>query len=484
MRLSSTLALLLLLYASLAAGAARYEPTWDSLRQHQDPEWFRDAKFGIYFHWGVYSVPAFKTEWYPHYMYIEGHEINKHHVEKYGHPGKFGYKDFIKDFKAEHFDPDAWAELFKKAGARFAGPVTEHADGFAMWDSQLTKWDAMDMGPKRDIVGDLAKSIRKQDLKFITTFHHQWLWAWYPTWDERYDASNPAYAGLYGPRAKEGDFEDPQPTDAFCQLWMDKVKEVVDKYQPDLMWFDTRTDRIKEPYRREMVAHYYNQAAEWGRDVGITYKNKDLPVGVGILDLERGRMSGLTKHIWLNDDSIDWGSWCDVETPDYKSTDRLVDGLVDIVSKNGNLLLNITPRADGTIPEPVRERLLGIGQWLELNGEAIYETRPWVEFGEGPTTVKEGHFGEKHIKDFTAGDIRFTTKGKTLYAIVLAWPADRQLTITRMGTGQSALGRIKAVELIGHEGKVTWSRDESGLTIKDLPAEAPGKHAFVFKFST
>ena len=212
-------------------------------------------------------------------------------------------------------------------------------------------------------------------------------------------------------------------------------------YQPDLMWFDTRTDRIKEPYRREMVAHYYNQAAEWGRDVGITYKNKDLPVGVGILDLERGRMSGLTKHIWLNDDSIDWGSWCDVETPAYKSTDRLVDGLVDIVSKNGNLLLNITPRADGTIPEPVRERLLGIGQWLELNGEAIYETRPWVEFGEGPTTVKEGHFGEKHIKDFTAGDIRFTTKGKTLYAIVLAWPADRQLTITRTGTGQSALAR-------------------------------------------
>lgn len=484
MKLRATVYALILAVTALSLSAAPYQATWDSLSQHPDPEWFRDAKFGIYFHWGVYSVPAHKTEWYPHYMYDENHPIYKHHVEKYGHPGVFGYKDFIKDFKAEHFDPGAWAELFKEAGARFAGPVAEHADGFAMWDSKFTEWDAHDMGPKRDIVGEMEKAIRKQGLKFITTFHHQWLWGWYPTWDDRYDVANPAYAGLYGPKAQAGAFRSPKPSEAYCELWKNKVNEVVDKYQPDLLWFDSRTNTIEDRFRREMVAHYYNQAAQWGRDVGITHKNKDLPVGVGILDIERGRMSDLSDRIWLNDDSIDWGSWCDVANANYKPTDRLIDGLVDIVSKNGNLLLNITPRADGTIPMPVQKRLREMGQWLKINGDAIYGTRPWVTFGEGPTLVKGGHFGEKNIRDFQAKDIRFTTQGKTIYAIALAWPGTEPLTITSMGTGQKAVGKIKAISLIGYEGKLTWSRTQAGLAIQNLPARAPGKHAFVFEIKT
>ena len=193
--------------SSTAPSAGKYKPVWDSLTQHSDPQWFADAKFGIYFHWGPHSVPAYKTEWYSHYMYVPGHACNKYHLETFGSLDRFGYKDFIPMFKAEKFDPDAWAALFKKAGARFAGPVAEHADGFAMWDSDLTEWNVAKMGPKRDIVGEMRKAIRKQGMKFITTLHHQWLYAWYPTMDPNTDASNPAYRDLYGP---------PTPRSAFC----------------------------------------------------------------------------------------------------------------------------------------------------------------------------------------------------------------------------------------------------------------------------
>lgn len=469
----------------------KYAPTWESVTQHDNPEWFRDAKFGIYFHWGIYSVPAFGDEWYPHFMYNEKnnrHDIFKHHIEVHGGAEKFGYKDFLPMFKAEKFDPDSWAKLFKKSGARFAGPVAEHADGFAMWDSDLTKWDAKDMGPKRDIVGDLEKAIRKQGIKFITTFHHQWLWAWYPTYDERYDTSNPEYAGLYGPKTKPGDFKNPKPDDEFCQLWLNKVKEVVDNYQPDLLWFDSRTNKIGEKYRCQMLAHYYNRSLEWGKDVGVTYKNKDLAKGAGILDIERGRMSTLSEFEWLNDDSIDWKTWCHDMNPNYKSANRLIDGLVDIVSKNGNLLLNITPKANGEIPLPVQQRLLEIGKWLDLNGQAIYETRPWVTFGEGPTEVKQGHFTEKHIGEFTAEDIRFSVRYnedkqvKSLYAIVLDWPANGSVLIESLSKKQKALGKIESIEMIGSDANLKWSRTADNLKIK-FPSTKPCDHAFVLKIT-
>ena len=463
-----------------------YEPTWDSVTRHPDPTWFADAKFGIYFHWGVYSVPAFKTEWYSHYMYVEGHACNKHHLEKYGSLKDFGYKDFIPMFKAEKFDADEWAELFKKSGARFAGPVAEHADGFAMWDSELTEWNAMDMGPKRDIVGAMEKAIRKQGLKFITTFHHQWLWRWYPTDDDSTDASNPAYEGLYGPSLPESawHYTNPKPlySKTFQKLWHDKIIEVIDKYKPDLLWFDNKMNHIDDSYKTDFLSYYYNRASEWGREVGVTYKKTDLEKGAGILDLERGRMSKLTDFIWLNDDSIDWNSWCDVENPDYKSTNRLIDGLVDIVSKNGNLLLNITPRANGEIPDAVKQRLLEMGEWLKINGEAIYGSRPWQVFGEGPTKVAEGHFGERKIKEFTASDIRFTTKDNALYAICLDWPGDK-LTIKLLGSTIPFLTeKISSIKLLGSDDKIKWLRHENGLTLQ-MPQTKPCQYAYSFKIN-
>ena len=462
----------------------KYLANWESVKQHKTPDWFVDAKFGIYFHWGPYSVPAHKTEWYSMWMYKEGHPIRHHHEKTYGSLDKFGYKDFIPMFTAEHFDPEEWAKLFKAAGAQFAGPVTEHADGFAMWDSELTPWNAADMGPKRDIVGEMAKAIRSQDMKFIATFHHQWKYAWYPTWDETTDAANPAYEALYGPKVPKGTFvmadkpTTPLPDQKFNDEWQAKIIEVIDKYDPDLVYFDNKMDIIKEQTRLDFLSYYYNQAEKKSQDVVVTYKFHDLAKGSAVLDLERSRMSEKKDFPWLTDDSIDWDSWSHTTKPNYKSANRLIDFLVDVVSKNGAVLLNITPTAQGIIPDPVRERLLEVGQWLKVNGEAIYGSRTWHTYGEGPAEVIEGHLSEFKNKDNTEHDIRFTTNNGYLYATVLAWPT-QAIEIKALAKGAE---NISDIELLGSSEKLQWQQNAQALVI-DAPKHKVGKHAFVFKIT-
>jgi len=463
-----------------------YNPTWESVITHKTPDWFRDAKFGIYFHWGPYSVPAYKTEWYSHYMYVKNHEIHKYHVGKYGPLDEFGYKDFIPLFTARNFNADKWVNLFQKAGAKFVGPVTEHADGFAMWDSKLTKWDASDMGPERDIVGEMENAVRKTDMKFITTFHHQWLWSWYSTWDETTDAANPEFEDLYGPKLDSSEFIGSEviPTfkahDKFANRWISRLKEVVDKYNPDLIYFDNKLNILDEKYRLDFLQYYYNHAENRNQEVVCTYKAKDLEVGAGVLDLERARMSEKKDFPWLTDDSMDWGSWCNVQDPDYKSTNRMIDFLVDVVSKNGCVLLNVTPTADGEIPQPVQDRLLEIGEWLDINGEAIYATRPFTIYGEGPQEIVEGHLSERQNIDATAEDIRFTKKGEILYAIAMDWPKGK-LVIESLGKNSGNLDKeIKSIELLGSSVKLTWDHKEDDLTIY-LPDTKSGNYAFSFK---
>ena len=461
--------------------ARPYQPSWSSLQAHPNPAWFDDAKFGIYFHWGPYSVPAFDNEWYSRNMYIPGHVAHAHHVATYGPVDQFGYKDFIPLFTGEHFNAEEWTTLFRRAGARFVGPVTEHADGFSMWDSKVNSFNAARMGPKRDIVAEMARAVRAQGLNFIATLHHMWLWAWYPTTDPTTDASNRAYADLYGPPTQREDFQDPHPDDAFCDLFVAKIKEVVDAYHPDLLYFDARLDTISERHRLAFATDYYNQAAARGQQVAITYKNEDMAAGAGILDVERGRMRDLKPFKWLTDDSICWKSWAHLHEPEYKSPKRIIDGLVDIVSKNGNLLLNIPPTADGRIPDPVQARLLEIGAWLDLNGEAIYGTRPWTRYGEGPTEVFEGHFSEKENAEMTAADVRFTTKENALYAIVLGWPSG-PLTIQSLTDPALPMQQIDAVHLLGVDDALSWSMDDRGLHV-DLPNQAPCDHAVTLKLS-
>ena len=498
--------LMLITCPALAREKQLYEPTWNSLGRHQIPEWFKDAKFGIYTHWGLYSVPAYgeNGSWYPHNMYKKGTEQYKYHLKKYGHPSKFGYKDFIPMFKAENFDADEWAELFKRAGAQFAGPVAEHHDGFAMWDSKLTEWDTADKGPKKDIVGQLERAIKKRGMKFITTFHHATNWAYYPHWVDSFDCSNPEYSGLYGPvhdqdkdwpqwykiGADELAFMQQQPSKESNELWLGKLKEVIDKYQPDLIWFDGSLDRMHDDYEREFFAYYFNQAQKWNKDVEVLFKGWDVPPGIATVDLELGRMQELTRHMWITDTSIDeQGAWSYVQGLTFKSTNRLIDNLVDRVSKNGLLLLNVGPKADGTIPEEAKQRLLEIGDWLKVNGDAIYGTRAWRIYGEGPTRMEGGAYaemagGEGKIQ-YTAEDIRFTVKDNILFAICLDWPG-KEATIHSLRRLEEELSiywtdeDIKSIKMLGVDKKLEWSFSDEGLTIK-TPDKKPCDHAFVFK---
>ncbi len=341
----------------------KFTKDWRSLKQHTTPQWLRDGKFGIYTHWGVYAVHAMgqNATWYSYNVYQnpDGWQ-RKDFEEKYGKLSDgVGYKDLVPMFTAEKFDADEWADLFAKAGARFAGPVAEHHDGFAMWDTKFSEWNAAKMGPKRDIVGELATAIRARDMKFVTAFHHAASWFFFPVWDQSYDCSNPEYAGLYGPVHEEG----AEPTKEFMDEWHGKIIEVIDKYDPDFLWFDFALDIIREDYIKDLVAYYYNKAVVTGKEVVITYKHHDLPPLAGLLDLELGQAPVLTHHEWITDTSVDdQGAWGFVAIAGYKSVNRLVDNLVDRVSKNGYLLLNVGPKADGTIPEEAREKLLGIGE--------------------------------------------------------------------------------------------------------------------------
>lgn len=468
-----------------------YKPTWESLKQHDTPQWLRDAKFGIYTHWGIYCYSATRgnATWNSNAAYFRPEsDAAKDFYSKFGElTPDFGYKDLIPKFTAEKFNADEWADLFAKSGAKFAGPVAEHHDGFAMWDTKYSDWNAAKMGPKRDVVGELEKAIKAKNMKFVTAFHHAANWGFFPVWDETKDCSNPEFSGLYGQIHEKGAV----PSKEFLDEWYGKLIEVVDKYDPDFMWFDFALDRIREDYVKNYVAYYYNKAAERGKDVVISYKDHDLPPGVALLDHELGQEPELTHYEWITDTSIDdQGAWGYIEGLKYKSVDRLVDNLVDRVSKNGYLLMNVGPKWDGTIPEGAKKGLLGIGKWLEVNGEAIYGTTSWVKYGEGPTGVKLNKSGKAGFNEsemvYTDKDIRFTVKGDTLYAILLAWP-ENEVIITSLVQENRSPGfyiypdEIASVSMLGDNKELEWELVKGqGLKISP-PADKPCEHAFVFK---
>ncbi len=445
-----------------------YDDTWDSLCEHPTPRWYEKGKFGIFIHWGVYSVPAFGNEWYPRYMYQKGSRENLHHETTYGTLDKFGYKDFIPMFRAEKFDPEAWIKLFEEAGARFVVPVAEHHDGFQMYESSLSPWNAANMGPKQDILGKLKAEAEKRGMVFGASSHraeHYWFFNGGRQIPES-DVNNPEFAGLYGPAAgitrDHNDLYDNPPTEEFMEDWLARTCELADRYRPKLIFFDWWIQQYAwKPYLRKFAAYYYNRAVQWGEEVAIDAKFDAFVHGSAVKDVERGQLDHIIPDLWQNDTSVAKNSWGYTEGNDYKKPSDVVLDLVDVVSKNGALLLNIGPKPDGTIPEEDAHILREVGAWLSVNGEAIYNTRYWKVFGEGPTVVPEGHFTDTYKKNFTPADIRFTSRANYIYAIVLRWPENGEIHVKSLGKdGRYLKSTIRDVQILGTDRHPSFSRGE------------------------
>jgi alpha-L-fucosidase len=485
-------------YAFKPMQGAPFKGTRESLKSYVVPEWFRDAKFGIWAHWGPQSAIE-AGDWYARNMYMEGSGQNKHFIEHYGHPSKIGYKDTIPNWKAEKFDPDYLLGLYKKAGAKYFMTMGAHHDNFDLWNSAHNNWNAVKMGPKKDIVGMFKKAAQKHGLKFGISDH---LWIspkWFstskgadrdgPYAGMHYDGANPQFASLYGDSEKvftDLPWNEDGISDTWKKHWYLRIKDLIDNYEPDLLYCDGAI-----PFEEQgltILANLYNQSA--AKNGGITqavYTSKraeDSQVGTCVFDVERGVVDSIWPRPWQTDTCIgDW-HYNRQMIGHYKTPKTVVDMLVDIVSRNGNLMLNFPLPASGMLDSDELNTLDGITKWMAVNSEGIYATRPWKIFGESPAApaVKETSFNESKRQDLTFNDVRFTIKGKTLYTFFMGWPQNGQVIIKPLGNNSpQQTGEIEKVELLGH-GKVEFTRDNEGLKVS-LPSQKPCEHAYTLKLS-
>lgn len=467
-----------LAHINTAIEKGRFKDNWESISQYWTPEWFRDAKFGIFIHWGVYSVPAFSSEWYSRNMYIQGSREFEHHVKIYGQHKDFGYKDFVPMFRAEKFVPDEWVQLFFDAGARYIVPVAEHHDGFQMYQSDLSQWNAYDMGPHRDIIGELKDACEAKGLSFCTSSHRVEHW-FFMGHGREFDSDIKEPMGLgdfYWPAMPEPDHQDlystPMPTEEYLIDWLLRCCEIVDKYHPRLIYFDwwIQHNAVK-PYLKKFTAYYYNKAEEKGYEPVICYKHDAFPFGCATIDIERGRFAECKPYAWQTDTACAYNSWCYTTENCYKTPAGIICDLVDIVSKNGCLLLNIGPRADGTITDEDKNILLTIGKWLKINGEAIYGSRPWRISAEGPTKIPDGQFTDGEQMNFTSQDVRYTCHDGCIYAFVMSYPENGEVAFPALGERDASSkpnfhGHIKNVKALGFNEAPKWSRREDALHVK------------------
>jgi alpha-L-fucosidase len=462
--------------------AGPVQPTWLSLRDHfQTPTWFREAKIGIFAHWGIYSVPAHHSEWYARFMYTTDAAW---HTEHYGPPDKFGYKDFIPMFRAEKFQPDDWVSLFQRAGARYMCPVGEHSDGFAMWDSDLTPWCAGKMGPKRDLLGDLAKAARKQNMIWGTSTHrmehHNFE---YPSPGVPNDEFDPKYAGFYGPPTNGGDMNGGDASEGFQLDWLARVQEMVDKYRPEILYMDNGVNpRAYDTVKMRAAAYLYNRAHEHGYQTTIATKQWAYLFGaIQAFETAGGSPKWPYPADWQCDTPIG-NSWGYIKDLVVRKGPNLIQQMLAIVSCGGNYMLNVSPLADGTIPQDQVDSLLIMGDWLKRNGEAIYGSTAWIIPGEGPGVpatppgdwrgwptgmglpgINRGTYPPLPV----AGDFRFTTKGGNLYAIGLAWPdGGKPATIKAL---RKEHARVERVTMLDGDKPVPFEQTADGLVCK-LPA--------------
>ncbi len=469
-----------------------FKGTVESLQTFQCPDWFRDAKFGIWSHWGPQSVPN-ESDWNARRMYEEGSDDYKDHIKNYGHPSQFGFKDILPLWKAEKWDPDRLMALYKAAGAHYFVAQAVHHDNFDNWNSKYHKWNSVNMGPHKDMVGLWQQAARKQGLRFGVSEHLGRSFTWFqtahvadtkgPLAGVPYDGANPAYWDLYHLPAKPGDdgwySNDPR----WFQEWFARMYDLLDQYKPDLLYSDGGLP-FKET-GQNIVAQLYNLSIQQndGKLQAVycckkDYSGTDYHDGTCVQDVERGNMNEIQPFVWQTDTST--GAWFYNKGQGYKSSASVIHTLMDIVSKNGNLLLNVVQYPDGSLPPEMETFLTEMADWTKINGEAVFSTRPWTIFGEGPTVVKAGHFNED--VSFTPQDIRFTRNGNVLYATALGVP-NKQVVIQSLASNSPLVtGDISKVTLLGYDGDLQTQRTNDGLTIQLLDA-LPLKAALCFKIS-
>jgi alpha-L-fucosidase len=504
-----------------------FQPTWESLVQnYRCPDWFRDAKFGIWAHWTAQCVPE-QGDWYARKMYIQGEADYNYHVKTYGHPSKFGFMEIQNLWKADRWEPEKMIARYQRAGAKYFFALGTHHDNFDAYDSKYHAWNSVNIGPKKDIVGTWAKIVREHGLRFGISNHSSWAPRWLqpayaydgegPFAGVRYDAYTLTKADgrgkwwdgldpqdLYtGPSVVMPDgltsaqavrdwlnkntslgASNPMPVASFCENWFIRCQDMMDKYAPDIVYFDTNELPLGQT-GLDVVAHYYNSSVARSGKVDVVVNGKHIKadhVGSFVEDIERGTAQGIRPEPWQTDTCIgDWHySRPLAEKNGYKTVRQVVGMLADVVSKNGNLMLNIPVRGDGSIDEQEVAFLDGLTAWMDLNSEGIFASRPWKIYGEGPTQLS----GREQNKPYTPEDIRFTTKAGTLYAYVLAWPESRSVLIKSLSTDSANVAgrKITDVSLLGYGGKLEWSQDGRGLSVK-LPAQAPGEHAFALRIN-
>ncbi len=463
----------------LAIAPGPFQPTMDSLTKYQCPDWFRDAKFGMWAHWGPQAVPEM-GDWYAQRMYKQGDVKYKDHLDRWGHPSEHGYKDIIPLWKAEKWDPDRLIQLYKKAGAKYFVSMGSHHDNFYLWNSKLHPWNAVNMGPRRDIVGDWQKAAKKHGLYFGVSEHLGASFTWFQ-WSHKadksgpkagvlYDGANPKWQGLYHFPAEPGDNSWYSTNPRWHRQWFDRIRELVDNYKPDLLYTDGGVAFGPEhPVGLSMIAHLYNSNPQ------VVYTCKQKSEGRWVEDLERGVMPGINPYPWQTDTSI--GDWYYNKNWKFRPVNWTIHMLVDIVSKNGNLLLNIVQRPDGSLDPEVEQQLADLAQWIDIHGEAIYGTRPWLVYGEGAVKTRGGSFKEDFR--YSAKDIRFTTKGDTLYAIALGWPTDGRLVVKSLA---EPAGKITSVSLLGSSAKLDWQQTAVGLVV-NVPAEKVSEYTCALRIT-
>jgi alpha-L-fucosidase len=489
-----TICLVIILAGSLFAQQQKppvsegpFMPTDESLRLYQYPEWFRDAKFGIWAHWGPQAVPR-QGDWYARRMYQENDSAYKYHIEHYGHPSLFGFKDIIPMWKAEKWDPDKLMELYKKAGAKYFVSMGTHHDDFFLWDSKIHRWNAVNMGPKKDVVGIWQQAARKNGLKFGVSEHLGASFTWFQTAhgsDEKgsaagipYDGANLDFQDLYHAQTTSDDKGWLTNNPAFQLEWYRSIMELIDNYHPDLLYSDSKMPF--ENVGRTLISHFYNQdMAKNNGKLEAVYTCKQLSGGKWVEDLERGVKDSVGQFPWQTDTSI--GDWFYRSGQKYKTSTEVIQMLVDIVSKNGNLLINVVQTPEGDLEEDMLKILDEIGIWTSANGEGIYGSRPWIIYGEKPLgkpVKKFGQFDENY--GYSSKDIRFTAKGATLYAWCLGKP-EEDITIRSLAnTSELGLNPVASVGLVGTGEKVKWKLTSDGLLIKK-PAVLPPWQVIGFK---